>query len=57
MPVTLKKSAVTTGLEKTSFPSNPQERQYQRMFKLPHNSLISHDSKEKEMATHSSILT
>ena len=30
-------SAVTTGLEKVSFHSNAKEREYQRMFKLPHN--------------------
>ena len=30
-------SAVATGLEKVSFHSNPKERQYQRMLKLPHN--------------------
>ena len=30
-------SAVTTGLEKVSFHSNPKERQCQRMLKLPHN--------------------
>ena len=29
--------AVATGLEKVSFHSNPKERQYQRMLKLPHN--------------------
>ena len=34
-----------TGLEKVSFHSNPKERQCQRMFKLSHNSLISHASK------------
>ena len=28
---------VATGLEKVSFHSNPKERQFQRMFKLPHN--------------------
>ena len=32
-----KNSAVTTGLEKASFHSNPKERECQRMFKLPHN--------------------
>ena len=31
------KTAVTTGLEKASFHSNPKERQCQRMLKLPHN--------------------
>ena len=30
-------SAVARGLENVSFHSNPKERQYQRMFKLPHN--------------------
>ena len=30
-------SAVTTGLEKVSFHSNPKERQGHRMLKLPHN--------------------
>ena len=30
-------SAVTTGLEKVSFYSNPKEGQCPRMFKLPHN--------------------
>jgi len=37
MPAKLENSAVATGLEKVSFHSNPKERQYQRMFKLPHN--------------------
>ena len=31
-----KNSAVCTGLEKVCFHSNPKERQYQAMFKLPH---------------------
>ena len=31
-------SAVATGLEKINFHSNPQERQCQRILKLPHNS-------------------
>ena len=39
------KLAVATGLEKVSFPSNPKERQCQRMLKLPHIILISHTSK------------
>ena len=30
-------SAVATGLGKISFHSNPKERQYQRMLKLPQN--------------------
>ena len=33
----LENSAVATGLEKVSFHSNPKEKQYQRIFKLPHN--------------------
>ena len=37
MPANLENSAVATGLEKVSFHSNPKERQYQRMFKLPPN--------------------
>ena len=37
MPANLENSAVATGLEKVSFHSNPKEKQYQRMFKLPHN--------------------
>ena len=37
MPANLENSAVATGLEEVSFHSNPKERQYQRMFKLPHN--------------------
>ena len=37
MPANLENSAVTTGLEKVNFQSNPKERQNQRMFKLSHN--------------------
>ena len=37
MPANLENSAVTTGLKKVSFHSNPKERQCQRMLKLPHN--------------------
>ena len=37
MTACLENSAVTTGLEKASFHSNPKERQCQRMFKLLHN--------------------
>ena len=33
----MENSTVTTGLEKVTFHSNPKERQWQRMFKLPHN--------------------
>ena len=36
-PASWENSTVATGLEKVSFHSNPKERQYQRMFKLPHN--------------------
>ena len=31
------KTAMATGLEKVSFHSNPKERKFQRMFKLPYN--------------------
>ena len=34
MPANLENSAVATGLEKVSFPSNPKERQCQRMLKI-----------------------
>ena len=37
MPTNLENSAVATALEKVSFHSNPKERQWQRMLKLPHN--------------------
>ena len=37
MPTNLENSAVATALEKVSFYSNPKERQWQRMLKLPHN--------------------
>ena len=37
MPANLESSAVSTGLENGSFHSNPKERQFQRMLKLPHN--------------------
>ena len=33
----LENSAVATGLEKVSFHSNPKERQWQKMLRLPHN--------------------
>ena len=45
MPANLENSAVATGLEKVSFHSNPKEKQCQKMFKLPHITLISHASK------------
>ena len=56
MPANLENPVVATGLEKVCFHSNPKERQCQRMLKLPHNALISHASKEKGMALHSSTL-
>ena len=37
IPANLENSAVATGLEKVSFPSNPKERQCLRMLKVPHN--------------------
>ena len=37
MPANLENSAVAIGLETVSFHSNPKEKQYQRMLKLPHN--------------------
>ena len=37
MPANLENSAVAMGLEKVSYHSNPKERQWQRMVKLPQN--------------------
>ena len=37
MRANLENSAVSTGLEKVSFYSNPKDRQCQRMLKLPHS--------------------
>ena len=37
MSANLENLAMATGLEKVSLHSNPKERQYQRMLKLPHN--------------------
>ena len=45
MPANLENSAVTTGLEKVSFHSNPKERQCQRTLKLWHIAFISPASK------------
>ena len=45
MPANMENSAVATGLETASFHFNPKEKQCQRMFKLQHNSHISHASK------------
>ena len=36
-PENMENSAVSIGLEKVSFHSNPKERQYQRMLKIPSN--------------------
>ena len=45
MPANVESSAVATGLEKVSFHSNPKERQFERMLKLPQIALISQASK------------
>ena len=37
MPANMENSALASGLEKVSFHFNPEERQCQRMFRLPHN--------------------
>ena len=37
MPANLENSEVATGLKKVTFHSHLKERQYQRMFKQPHN--------------------
>ena len=42
MPANLENSAVSKGMEKVCFHSNPKEGQCQRMFKLPHNSVRKH---------------
>ena len=45
MSANLENSAVPTGLEKVSFPSNPKERQCQRMLNYRIIAFISHASK------------
>ena len=45
MPANLENSAVTTGLEKVRFHSNPKERQCQRISNYHTIALISHASK------------
>ena len=45
MPANLENSAVATEPEQVSFHSNPKERQCQKMFKLPHNSIHLHARK------------
>ena len=37
MPAKLENSAMASELEKVSFHSNPKEKLYQRMFKLPYS--------------------
>ena len=55
MPANFKNAAVATGLEKVSFPSNPKERQCQRMFKLPHNCTHLRPSKSESEVTQSCL--
>ena len=45
MQANLENLAVVIGVGKVSFHSNPKQRQYKTMTKLPHNALISHTSK------------
>ena len=45
MPANLQNSAVTTGMEKVSFHSNPKEKQYQRIHNYHTIALTSHASK------------
>ena len=42
IPANMEISAVATRLEKVSFYSSPKQRQWQRMFKLPHNHSFTH---------------
>ena len=53
MPANLKSSAVVTGLEKVSFHFNVKERQWERMFKLPHIAFISEGRKVMLKILHS----
>ena len=46
-------SIVARGLKNVSFPSNPKERQCQRMFKLPHNCTHLRPSKSESEVTQS----
>ena len=48
MPAHLENTAVTMGLEKVSFHSNPKERQCQRMLKLLHN--CAHFTRQQDYA-------
>ena len=45
MPANSENSAEATGLVKVNFHANPEERQCQGMFKLPHNCTHSHSGK------------
>ena len=45
MPVNLENLVVVTVLENVGFHSSPKEKQWQRIFRLPHIALISQDSK------------
>ena len=45
MPANMENSEVAIGLEKVHFYANPKEGQWQRMFKLLHNCIISHARK------------
>ena len=46
MPANLENSAVTTGLDKVSFHSNPKERQFQRIAKRDKKAFLSNQCKE-----------
>ena len=48
MPANLKNSAVATGLEKVSFHSNPQKRQFQRIARRDKKAFLSDQCKEIE---------
>ena len=48
MPAHLENSAVATGLEKVSFHSNPQERQFQRIARRDKKAFFSDQCKEIE---------
>ena len=48
MPANLENSAVTTGLEKVSFHSNPKERQFQRIARRDKKAFLSDQCKVEE---------
>ena len=56
MPENLENSAVATGLEKVSFHSNPKTSNTKECSNYCTIALISHASKEKAVAAHSSTL-